>query len=101
MRGSRLLTGYVTAAVLVAGAAIALIAVGQGRKPERDIAGAYTLTRADPCLGARFDLKQSGRFVSVENGSGTIGGALELKGRRLTGDVDCSHGGSAALRASV
>src|SRR3954468_10687822 len=89
------------AALAVTAAARAMIAAGQDREPQPEIAGGYEVAAGSSCMGQRFDLKQSGRFVDVQNGTGTLGGALTLETSRLTGDVDCVDGGSARLDAEV
>ena len=65
-------------------------------RPRRRSRAATTPRRDNPCLGAQFDVKQSGKFVSLENADDTLSGALELDGNRLTGDVSCVTAASGA-----
>ena len=101
IRRRRFVPAYGLAALVVTAAATAMIGAGQDREAERHVAGGYEVAVGDDCLGRRFDLKQSGRFVDLENGSGTLGGALKLERGRLTGDVDCVTGGAKHLDARV
>ena len=100
-RPRRLVAIYVVMAVAVAAVAIGAITAGEELTAQRSIAGGYDLERPDPCLGASFDLRQSGEFVNVENAEGTLGGSLRVDEGRLTGDVACVDGGMAELRAQV
>ena len=92
---------YVVMAIAVATVATVCISAGQDLEPEPPIAGGYDLNRPDPCLGATFDLRQSGEFVNVENAEGSLGGSLRFEQGRLTGDVSCVDGESADLQATV
>src|SRR3954452_7308794 len=89
------------AVLAVTAVAVAMIVAGQDRKAEPEVAGGYEVERGDSCLGRRFDLKQSGRYVDLQNGSGTLSGALKLQDRRLTGEVDCVGGGSRHIDAQL
>jgi Kef-type K+ transport system membrane component KefB len=97
----RFVPAYGLAAIAVTAAAAVMIAAGQDHEAEPEIAGGYDVTAGASCAGQRFDLKQSGRFVDLQNGTGTLGGALKLENSRLTGDVDCVGGGSEHLAADV
>ena len=101
IRRRRFVPAYGMAALVVTAAATVMIGAGRDEEPEREIAGGYEVAAGAACTGERFDLKQSGRFVSLQNGSGSLGGSLELEGGRLTGDVDCVDGGSEHLDAAV
>src|SRR5687767_6190024 len=92
---------YVVMAIAVATVAAVVITAGQDLEPEPPIAGGYDLAQPDPCLGASFDLRQSGEFVNLENAGGTLGGALRTDQGVLTGDVSCVDGGTAELRAEA
>ena len=92
---------YVVMAIAVTTVAIVCISAGQDLDPESSIAGGYDLTEPDPCLGASFDLRQSGEFVNIENADGSLGGSLRTEQGRLTGDVSCVDDESAELRAQV
>ena len=92
---------YVVLAVATALVAITVFSAGQDREAQKSIAGGYDTARDNPCLGAQFDVKQSGKFVSLQNADDTLGGVLELDGGRLTGDVTCVRGKERALTARV
>ena len=66
-----------------------VLAEGEDREPQPAIAGGYDVIGANACLGAKFDVKQSGQFVNFDNAKGTLGGKLEFDEGELTGDVDC------------
>jgi Kef-type K+ transport system membrane component KefB/nucleotide-binding universal stress UspA family protein len=101
VRPRRLIAIYVVMALAITTVAIGGITAGQELTPERSIAGGYDLDRPDPCLGAGFDLRQSGEFVNVENAEGTLGGRLRTEQGRLSGEVACAGGGTAELRAGL
>ncbi len=92
---------YVALAIATAVVAITVFSAGQNREAQKAIAGGYDTAADNPCLGAQFDVKQSGQFVSLENADDTLGAVLELDGQRLTGDVDCVSGGKQDLNARV
>ena len=92
---------YIVMAVAVAVVATVVFTAGEDLSPEKPIAGGYDLQRPDACLGASFDLRQSGEFVNIENADGSLGGSLRDKDGQLTGDVSCVDGGSADLRADA
>ena len=98
---SRLAGFYVVLAVVTAIVAAVVISVGADRDAQRPIAGGYDLSGENACLGPKFDLRQSGRFVNIENADETLGGALEFEDGKLTGDVDCIEGGTKELDAGI
>ena len=85
----RLTLFYGLLAVMVVVVATLVISAGQDREAQKPIAGGYDVTRANACLGEKFDVKQSGRFVNFDNPDGSLGGRLEVDEGKLTGDVDC------------
>ena len=96
------LAGFYVALALVTGAgAAAVLTAGSDREPTRGIAGGYDLEGANRCVGRQFDLRQSGRFVNLENPDATASGRLEFREPELEGDVKCVSGGSETLRARV
>jgi Kef-type K+ transport system membrane component KefB/nucleotide-binding universal stress UspA family protein len=97
----RLVSFYVVFAVLTAVVAIVVIAAGQDRKPEEPINGGYDVAGDNKCLGAQFEVKQSGEFVNLQNADDTLGGKLRLDDGVLTGDVDCVAGGKQEIDAKV
>ena len=92
---------YAVMAVAVALVASIVFSAGQDLEPEKSIAGGYDLAKPDPCLGASFDLRQSGEFVNIENADESIGGGLRDESGRLTGDVSCVGGGAQAIDAKA
>ncbi len=90
----RLTLFYGLLAVMVVVVATLVISAGQDREAQKPIAGGYDVTRANACLGEKFDVKQSGRFVNFDNPDGSLGGRLEVDEGKLTGDVDCVGGGT-------
>ena len=97
-RRSRLLVFYGFLAVMVIVVSVVVIAAGQDREHQPPIAGGYDVIGANSCLGPKFDLKQSGRFVNLDNADESLSGRLEFEDGRLTGDVDCVEGGQARDR---
>ena len=97
---SRVLIFYIVLAVATAIVATTVFSAGQDRKPQKAIAGGYD-TADNPCLGAQFDVKQSGQFVTLENADDNLAGTLELDRNSLTGDVSCVKGGEKKLDAQV
>ena len=92
---------YVVMALAVAIVGFVVISAGEELEAERPLAGGYDLAEPDPCLGASFDLRQSGEFVNIENADGSLGGSLRSEQGRLTGDVSCVGGETAELRGQV
>jgi Kef-type K+ transport system membrane component KefB len=88
----KLLIFYPTLAVIAAVVVSIAVSAGQGVHPQKSIAGGYDASGATACLGARVDVKQSGKFVSFANTLGTLGGSLEVSNGHLTGDVKCVDG---------
>jgi Kef-type K+ transport system membrane component KefB len=98
----RLVSFYVVLGVLTAAVTIAVLIAGRSEEAQPSIAGGYDVLDENPCLGQRFDVKQSGEFVNLENADETLGGKLRLEeGKRLTGDVDCVKGGEQKIAAEV
>ena len=101
---------YVVMAVAVTVVAAVVFSAGQDRHAEKPIAGGYDLAKPDTCLGASFDIRQSGEFANIENADGSLGGSLRVDNGRLTGDVSCvgdasepidAHGGDRALKGTI
>jgi hypothetical protein len=98
----RLIGFYAFLAAMVAVVSVVVISAGQEKEAQPSIAGGYDVAGAqDPCLGAKFDVKQSGQFVNLDNADGSLGGRLEADEGRVTGDVDCVRGGKAKLDVSI
>jgi Kef-type K+ transport system membrane component KefB len=98
-RNRRLLAFYVAMAAVVVVVAVLAISAGEREEAETPIAGGYAVAGESPCLGESFDVLQSGRYVNLTNSEETLGGKLELRDERLTGDVSCVGGGSAEIEA--
>jgi len=119
----RLITFYAILAVIGVAVVIFVVSKGGNEKAQPSIAGGYTLSAANPCIGPvprpaggiplpataptqvtasgpSFNVLQSGQFVNFTNNQNTLGGQLRLNektlpGNRhhLTGTVDCVSGG--------
>lgn len=92
---------YIVMAIAVAVVATVVFSAGRDLEAEPSVAGGYDLRDADGCLGASFDLRQSGEFVNVENADGTLGGSLRTDQGELTGDIECLDGGTQELDAEA
>jgi Kef-type K+ transport system membrane component KefB len=97
----RLVVFYVVLAAVTAAVAAGVIAVGQDEDPQPAIAGGYDVKARNACVGGKFDVVQSGRFVNFKNADETLGGKLEFEDGRLTGEVNCVDGPAAELDARV
>jgi Kef-type K+ transport system membrane component KefB len=125
----RLIIFYAILAVVGVAVVIFVVSKGGNEKAQPSIAGSYTLSAADPCIGPvpkpaggvplpptaptqvaatgpSFNLLQSGQFVNFTNNQNTLGGQLRLSdntlpgnAHRLTGTVNCVSGGSMKLDA--
>ena len=95
----RLTIFYVVLVAVAAVVATIAISLGQGVDAVKPIAGGYDVARGQQCLTDRVDLKQSGRFISMDNVRETVSGKLEYDDGRLTGDVDCQNGRTAPIDA--
>ena len=97
----RLVAIYAVMAVAVAIVAIIVIQAGEDRDPQPAIAGGYDTQGENACLGPKFDVKQSGQFVNLDNAKGTISGKLEFDEGKLTGDAECLDGNEQEMDATV
>ncbi len=100
----RLVAYFAVLAVVAAALAAFVVSAGSDKHAERSIAGGYDLVRPNPCLGAsgqKFDVIQSGRYVSIENNGTGPSGKLEVRDGHLTGTVDCTRGGKGEIDARV
>ena len=77
-----------------------VIAAGDDKRPQPPIAGGYDVDGPVPCLGSRFDVKQSGQFVAI-SAARDAGGKLRLKDGRVTGVVRCDDGRTLPLDLRV
>ena len=81
---------YYTILAAATTAVIAIvIASGAGKRAEPPVAGGYDVSAGARCFGPRADLTQSGKFITVSNARGTLGGDLTLEHGRITGTVSC------------
>src|SRR5215210_4578591 len=92
---------YAVMAIAVVVVASLVFTAGEDVTAEPSVAGGYDLAEPDPCLGAAFDIRQSGEFANIENADGTLGGSLRAEDGQLTGAVSCVHGGTRALDAQA
>ena len=85
-------------------AAIALpviLTAGDDLDPEADIGGRYAVSAGEECLGATFDLQQSGQFISLSRPDGDEIGRLRARDGDLSGDVECRDGDSLPVTATA
>jgi K+:H+ antiporter len=100
--GSRRRLGIGYVALLSAAAVVIALSIraGSGRQPPQAIGGLYRSTEGSSCLGDRFEIVQSGVYLTLEGRSGS-GGPLRLEGRTVRGVVICSDGTEAPIFATV
>jgi Kef-type K+ transport system membrane component KefB len=128
---TRLITFYAIMAVI--GVAVVVVVVDQGGKEKAlpSIAGGYSASAANPCIGPvpkpaggaplpstapaqaaavgpSFNVLQSGQFVNFTNNQNTLGGKLRLTdkalpggGYHISGNVACVSGGSLKLEGTA
>ena len=88
--------------VLLAIVALPLILLaGNDLEPAPEIAGRYDVTRGAACTGAAFDLRQSGRYLSLSRPDGERTGRPRLEDDRVTGSLQCVDGTTATLDAET
>jgi Kef-type K+ transport system membrane component KefB len=97
----RLAVHYAVLALVTAGVAVFVFASGATKHAQRQIAGGYDVSAATACLGPKFELAQSGRFVTISNAQSTVSGALKWVNGRLSGAVHCVRGGTTQIDAHV
>ena len=97
--GHRVAVYYAILAPVTAAVIVIVIAAGSGKHAEPTIAGGYDTAAGRACLGGKFDVTQSGQFVSFDNAQSTLSGNLRLKTGRLTGTVHCVDRVPAAIDA--
>ncbi|HYB30864.1 MAG TPA: cation:proton antiporter [Solirubrobacteraceae bacterium] len=127
----RLVTFYVTLSVIGAVVVILVVDRGGGERALPSIAGGYSASAPNPCLGPvpkapggtplpstaptqaavtgpSFNVLQSGEFVNFTNNQGTLGGELRLKDAKLPGggypiggSVSCVNGKSLELSGTA
>ncbi|MGO9956106.1 MAG: cation:proton antiporter [Solirubrobacteraceae bacterium] len=67
-----------------------VIDAGSGKHGEPAIAGGYVVNSPTACLSPKFEVAQSGQYVSISNAQSTVSGQLTLKHSRLTGTINCA-----------
>ncbi len=93
---------YYAVLVIVTAVVIAVVvSAGAGKHAQPAIAGGYQSAVTSPCLGAKFDLTQSGQFVAITNARQQLSGDLRFTHGRLTGSVGCVDGIHRRLEARV
>ncbi len=97
----RIAVHYTLLALATAAVFVFVISSGSSRHAQPAIAGGYDVTAGASCLGAKAELMQSGRFVTITNTKSTLSGALTFKGTRLSGQVHCLKGPAQKLDAHV
>jgi Kef-type K+ transport system membrane component KefB len=128
---TRLITFYAIMGVIGVAVVILVVDKGGSEKALPSIAGGYSASAANPCLGPvpkapggtplpasapaqtaatgpSFNVLQSGEFVNFTNNQNTLGGKLRLKdtklpggGYHISGSVSCVNGGSRQLDATA
>ncbi len=89
--GSRRLAIYYAALTAITAVVVVFVfSQGAHQHAQRPIAGGYDASDGGGCLGAQFNLVQSGEFVTLADPQTGAGGKLLFKGDRLTGTVDCA-----------
>ena len=94
-RRGRLTAFYVVLALFVAGGLVAGFSLGSKDDPEEEVAGQYTATPPNDCLGEVFDVRQSGQFGSIGNADDSAGGSISIDDGHATGTIDCVDGSTA------
>src|ERR1700751_3988500 len=107
---TRLITFYAIIAVIGVAVVIFVVSKGGNEEAQPSIAGGYTLTAANACIGPvpkpaggvplpstaptqvaaagpSFNLLQSGQFVNFTNNQNTLGGKLRLDAKTLPGNA--------------
>ncbi len=97
----RLAVHYAVLALVTAGVAIFVFTSGANKHAQKQIAGGYDVSTATACLGAKIELAQSGRFVTVSNTESTLSGSLKWVNGHLSGPVHCVRGATAQINARV
>lgn len=127
----RLIIFYAIMAVIGVAVVILVVDKGGNEKALPSIAGGYSASAANPCLGPvpkppggtplpatapaqaaaagpSFNVLQSGEFVNLTNNQGTLGGKLRLTdtklpggGYHISGSVSCVKGGSQQLAGTA
>ncbi|HEU0318643.1 MAG TPA: cation:proton antiporter, partial [Solirubrobacteraceae bacterium] len=86
----RLAIYYATLTAITAVVVVFVVSQGAHEHAQRPIAGGYDVGAGGGCLGAQFNLVQSGEFVTLADPQTGAGGKLTFKGGRLTGTVACA-----------
>jgi Kef-type K+ transport system membrane component KefB len=97
----RLAAHYAVLLLVTAGVVAFVFSTGTSKHAQPQIAGGYDVSAASVCLGAKIELAQSGRFVTLSNAQSTLGGALTFASGRLSGAVHCVGGRVAQIDAHV
>ncbi len=97
----RLIAFYAFLGLMVAVVSAVVMSAGQKEEAQPSISGGYDVVGQNACLGEKFDVRQSGRFVNLDNADGSLGGRLEADAGTLSGDVDCIGGAQRELEAKV
>jgi hypothetical protein len=63
---------YVVLAIALAVVLVYVISAGKSRHAEPQIAGGYDVITRTACLGAQFELEQSGSFATISNAQRTL-----------------------------
>lgn len=97
----RIAVHYLVLIALLAAVLIVSVSLGSGKHAPPNIAGGYDVSTGTACLGPKFDVEQSGRYVDLSNAQSSLSGVLLFKQGVLTGEVGCVGGGKLPIRAAV
>jgi Kef-type K+ transport system membrane component KefB len=97
----RLAFHYAVLALVTAGVVAFVFSTGTTKHAQPQIAGGYDVSATSACLGAKIELAQSGRFVTLSNAQSTLGGALKFVDGHLSGAVHCVRGRTTQIDAHV
>jgi Kef-type K+ transport system membrane component KefB len=96
----RMAIGYVSLLTVVGIVIAVSLSLGSERRPAPAFGGVYRAEEGTACLGERFEVVQSGVYVTVE-GEGRSHGRLRFVDRRIEGEVTCADGTTAPISLAV
>ena len=92
--------GYVSLLSAVAVVIALSISAGAEGEPAPSVGGAYTVQGGSACLGDRFEIVQSGVYLTIE-GPNEAHGRLRIEDGRIQGELSCADGTTAPVSASI
>jgi len=92
---------YLALFAILGGVVVFVVAGGSDGHAQPGIAGGYDVRPpGNACVGERFDVKQSGQFITI-TAAGGVKGKLRLRDGHITGDLTCLKGAKTALDLRV